>query len=64
MGIEEFLLDRAEKKGIEKGIEKGIQKGREENMRETAIKMKENNYDLHSIAIITGLSEDDIKKLS
>jgi predicted transposase/invertase (TIGR01784 family) len=60
MGIEEFLLDRAEKKGIEKGI----QKGKEENMRETAIKMKENNYDLHSIAIITGLSEDDIKKIS
>ena len=30
MGIEEFLLDRAEKQGIKKGIEKGIEKGREE----------------------------------
>lgn len=30
MGIEELLLDRAEKKGLEKGIEKGLEKGKEE----------------------------------
>lgn len=29
MGIEEMVLERAEKKGIKKGIEKGMQKGRE-----------------------------------
>ena len=36
MGIEEFLLDKAEKKGIEKGIEKE----REGTIKETALKMK------------------------
>jgi predicted transposase YdaD len=32
MGIEEFLLDRAEKQGIEKGIELGIEQGIEKGM--------------------------------
>jgi predicted transposase YdaD len=68
MGIEEFLLDRAEKKGIEKGIEKGreegIEKGRVESLRETALKMKKSGLDLNLIANITGLSVEEIEKLS
>jgi predicted transposase/invertase (TIGR01784 family) len=56
MGIEEFLLDRAEKKGIEKGVEK--------NTRETALKMKKSGLDITLIANITGLSAKEIEKLS
>ena len=60
MGIEEFLLDRAEKKGIEKGREEG----REENTKETALKMKKRGLDITLIANITGLSVEEIEKLS
>lgn len=55
-GIEEFLLDQAEKKGIEKGIEQGI--------REAALKMKQNGLEISLIANITGLSIKEIEKLS
>lgn len=34
MGPEEYLLDRAEKKGLAKGLEKGIKKGRAEERAE------------------------------
>ena len=51
MGIEEFLIDQAEKKGIEQGI------------RETAVKMKEKGLDIALIINITGLSVDEIEKL-
>ncbi len=60
MGIEEFLLERAEKKGIEKGIEKGVEK----NTKETALKMMKSGFDIALIADITGLSIEEIKRLS
>ena len=63
MGIEEFLLDRAEKKGIEKGIERGIEQGVEKNTKETALKMMQNGLDIALIANITGLSIAEIEKL-
>ena len=59
MGIEEFLLDNAEKKGIKKGIEKG----REEGIWETALKMKKSGLDVNLIASITGISVEEIEKL-
>jgi predicted transposase/invertase (TIGR01784 family) len=52
MGIEEFLLDRAKKEG------------REEVINETALKMKKNGLDISLIANITGLSIEEIEKLS
>ena len=59
MGIEEFLLDSAEKKGIKKGREEGMEIG----IRNTAIKMKENGLAIALIANITGLSVEEIEKL-
>jgi predicted transposase/invertase (TIGR01784 family) len=59
VGIEEFLLDRAEKKGIEKGIEQGIEK----NNKEIALKMKKSGSDIAFIAKITGLSVQEIEEL-
>jgi predicted transposase/invertase (TIGR01784 family) len=60
MGIEELLLDQAKKEGMEKGMEKGVEKTK----RETALKMKKNNLDINLIVNITGLSVDEIEKLS
>ena len=68
MGIEEFLLDQAEKKGVEKGIEKGIEegieKGIEKTKREIALNMKNSGLDISLIANITGYSIEDIKRIS
>jgi len=68
MGIEEFLLDQAKKEGrmegIEEGIEKGIEEGIEKNTRETALKMKKTGLDINLIANITGLSIEEIEKLT
>jgi len=60
MGIEEFLLDQAKKEGIEEGRKEGI----EEATRETALKMKINGLEITLIANITGLSVEEIEKLS
>jgi predicted transposase/invertase (TIGR01784 family) len=51
MGIEEFLLDRAEKKGVEKST------------KEIALKMKESGLDVMLISKITGLSVQEIENL-
>jgi len=64
MGIEELLLDQAKKEGIEKGMEKGVEKGVEKNKRETALKMRNSGLDIKLIVNITGLSADEIEKLS
>jgi hypothetical protein len=75
MGIEEFLLDRAKKEGvqigrekglvegIEKGREEGIERGREEGIKETALKMKKSGLSIQLIADITGLSIFEINRL-
>ena len=79
MGIEEFLLDRAEKQGIEKGLEKGLEQGlekgleqglekgleqgREESIKVIALKMRISGLDIALIANITGLSIADIEAL-
>ena len=55
MGIEELVLDRTKKEGIEEGVKK--------NQRESALKMKQSGFDIKIIADITGLSVADIKKL-
>lgn len=63
MGIEEFLLDSAEKKGRREGREEGREEGMEIGIRNTAIKMKENGLAITLIANITGLSVEEIEKL-
>lgn len=79
MGIDEFIMYEAKygreegiergieegiERGIEQGIEQGIEKGIEKNTRETAIKMIKNGLDLRLIADITGLSIEELKRLS
>ena len=51
------------KQGIEEGIEKGIKQGIKENTIEIAKKMKEKGTEIEYIKEITGLTEEEIKKL-
>ncbi|MFI5137950.1 MAG: hypothetical protein ACHQIM_08975 [Sphingobacteriales bacterium] len=60
MGIEELLLDQAKKEGKKEGREEGKKEGKEE----TAFKMKNSGLDIHLIANISGLSVEEIEKLS
>lgn len=71
MGTQEYLLDKAEKRGLEKGlkqgIEKGIEKGIEQGKREEAIaialEFKKMGLPVADIAKGTGLSVEEIEKL-
>jgi predicted transposase YdaD len=63
MGIEELLLDLAEKKGIEKG-RKENEKGIEQKVREITINSLKNGMDINLIANITGLSISEVEKIA
>ncbi len=63
MGIEEFLLERAKKEGIEKGIEKGILEERKRKNTEIAQNLKKAGVDTKIIAEATGLSLAEIENL-
>lgn len=52
------------KEGVEKGFEKGIEKGIEKANYENAIKMLKAGIELATISSITGLSIEEIQKLS
>ena len=60
MGIEEFLLDQAEKKGRKEGREEE----RREVINETVLKLKKSGIDVALIANIMGLSVEEVEKLS
>ena len=60
MGIEEFLLGRAEKKGFEIGFKEGC----EEAKKELALKMKKYGLDVSLIDSIMNLSVNEIEQLS
>jgi flagellar biosynthesis/type III secretory pathway protein FliH len=64
MGIEEMVLERAKKEGLEdgmeKGIEKGIQKGKAEVVSNLIIKMGMTDAQAADIA---GVSVDFVKKV-
>lgn len=60
MGIEEFLLDRAERQGLEKGLEKGCQ--------DTTYKFVKNlllstDFPVEKIAGLAEVSETFVKEL-
>ena len=56
-------LYHAEQQGIQKGIQQGIQKGAAEEKLEIARNLLKINLPLDQIAIVTGLSQEDIKHL-
>lgn len=49
--------------GIEQGIKQGIEQGIEQNKNDIAKKMKLQNIDIKAIAIVTGLTEEEILRI-
>ena len=49
--------------GIEQGIKQGIEQGIEQNKNDIAKKMKLQNIDIKTIAIVTGLTEEEILRI-
>jgi predicted transposase/invertase (TIGR01784 family) len=56
MGIEEVILEAVREESFEKGIEKGVL--------QTALRMKKAGFSTADIAKATGLTKEQIKKLS
>ena len=54
----------AEDKGIKQGIEKGRSEGMEKGMETVALNMLKEDFDINSISKVTGLSKEEIQKLS
>ena len=52
-------LQRGEKKGLEKGLQQGLQKG----VRKIALKLLKLDMDTKKISQVTGLSQEEIRKL-
>ncbi|QRY58310.1 RpnC/YadD family protein [Sphingobacterium siyangense] len=63
MGTQEYLLDKAEKKGIQKGIQKGKIEGKREEAIAIALEFKKMGLPIADIAKGTGLSIEEIEKL-
>ncbi|QIH31612.1 hypothetical protein [Sphingobacterium sp. DR205] len=59
MGTQEYLLDKAEKKGIQTGIEKG----KREEAIAIALEFKKMGLSIVDIAKGTGISIEEIEKL-
>jgi predicted transposase/invertase (TIGR01784 family) len=57
-------IEKAEKEGIEKGREEGREEGLKHRNLEIAKTMLQKNMDLEEIADITGLTSEEIKKLT
>jgi flagellar biosynthesis/type III secretory pathway protein FliH len=62
MGIEEFLLDEAYKKGFKEGFAEGYQQGFEEAISKMTAKMEESGLDAVFIASIAALSTDALSE--
>ena len=68
MGIEELLLDRAQKQGLKQGIEKGLQQGMAEKEREkntvfTRRLLQSTTFSTAQIAELVGVSEDFVEQV-
>ena len=60
---ERILREAAMKKGYDEGHAKGLAKGLEKGMTITAAKMKKKGMTIEDIVEVTGLTEEEIKKL-
>lgn len=63
MGTQEYLLDKAEKKGLKQGLKQGIEKGKREEAIAIALEFKKMGIAIADIAKGTGLSIEEIEKL-
>ena len=61
---DELIRNTLYEKAIQKGISQGISQGIEQKAEEIARKMLQEKLDINFISKITGLSNDEIKKLT
>jgi len=60
MGIEQFLLERAKKEGLEEGFEQGL---KEKNHAFVQTLLRETNFTVEEIARLVGVSVSFVKKV-
>ena len=61
--IYDFAVEKGEKKGFEEGIQIGVDKGIQEEKRRVAKQMKQQGLPIQTIAICSGLTEEEIEQL-
>jgi predicted transposase/invertase (TIGR01784 family) len=64
MGIEEVILEATKEEGKQEGMEKGIEEGKQKALLQIVLRMKKAGFSTADIAKATGLTEEQIKKLS
>ena len=57
-------IQQGMQKGIQQGVKKGMQQGIEDTQRQTLQNLLKNGYDLKTVKIATGLSEEQIKTMA
>ena len=62
LGIE-YAKEEGKKEGIEEGIEKGIELGKLQGIKKVVKSMLDKNMDIKNIIDITGLSEEEVKRI-
>ena len=67
MNIREYIKEEGRQEGIQKGRQEGrqegIQKGMQEGRQQVVLNMLQKRLDTSLISEVTGLSEEEIKKL-
>ena len=56
-------MQKGRQEGIQKGIQRGMQKGRQEGMQQVVLNMLKKQTDIAFISEVTGLSEEEIRKI-
>ena len=63
MGIREYIKEEGIQEGLQKGLQKGRQEGLQKKQQELVLKMLQEKLDLPLVSKVTGLSEEEIRKL-
>lgn len=60
MGIEQFLLHRERKQGIQEGIEQGIEQGVLKKTIEMVLSLFDNGFEVENISNLAKISTDEV----
>ena len=62
-GGREYIKEEGRQEGLQRGLQQGIQKGWREERQQVVLNMLKEKADLSFVCKVTGLSEEEIKKL-
>ncbi len=63
LASERSVLETARQEGLQEGIQQGIQQGERQKALDTAVKLKAKNLPDETIAEVTGLSPEEVKRI-